>query len=452
MQRTCMSFLLKWLESSRRKPLVIRGARQVGKTWAVRHLAEIAGKKLIEINFERTPQHADLFESNDPEVIIRKIGQQFSLTVDPAKTILFLDEIQAKPELFGKLRWFYEDMPELPVIAAGSLLEFVLGTHLVRMPVGRISFMYMEPMSFIEYLQAQKKDQLVDLIQTFTWGVDIGNVIHNELMRLFKEYVFIGGMPEAVFYWVQEHSLDKVKEIHLDLIASYRGDFDKYGGRTMASTLNEVIDEIPLFLGRKFVYSQVNSTSSQIKIKEAVNQLCLARVAYKVQCTAANGIPLGAEINHKYLKVIFVDVGLCSAILNLKWNDLEDMDELDMINKGAIAEQVTGQLLRSSEPFYVEPALYYWVRTERSSDAELDYVISHYNQVVPIEVKAGTTGTLKSLHLFMKLKKLSKAVRIYSGLPVITDVRVKDSVGDEIKYQLRSFPFYLISELQRLLE
>lgn len=145
-------------------------------------------------------------------------------------------------------------------------------------------------------------------------------------------------------------------------------------------------------------------------------------------------------------------MGLCSAVLNLKWNDLEDISDLDLINKGAIAEQVTGQLLRASEPFYVEPGLYYWVRTERSSNAELDYVISHYNKVVPLEVKAGTTGTLKSLHLFMKLKELTRAVRIYSGLPTITQVNVKDSTSDEVNYQLRSLPYYLISELQRLME
>lgn len=452
MQRSCMSFLTNWLVSTRRKPLVIRGARQVGKTWVVRRLAEMSGKQLIEINFERTPQFADFFESNDPSIILRKIAQEFAVTIDPVNTILFLDEIQAKPELFGKLRWFYEDMQELPVIAAGSLLEFYLGTSLIRMPVGRISFMYMEPMSFIEYLQAQKKDQLAELIQTYAWDTEIHPLIHDKILRLFKEYVFIGGMPEAVLTWVTRDSLEDVKQVHQDLIATYRNDFDKYGGRSMTTTLNEVIDEIPVFLGKKFVYSHVDSTSSSIKIKEALNQLCLARVAHKVSATDANGIPLRAEINHKYLKVIFIDVGLCSALLKLKWNDLEDIDNLEMINKGAIAEQVTGQLLRASEALYDEPALYYWVRTQRSSEAELDYIISHYNKVVPLEVKAGTTGTLKSLHLFMKLKKLSTAVRVYSGLPSITEVKVKDSIGDDISYQLRSIPFYMISELQRLLD
>lgn len=452
MYRTCIPYLKKWLTSSRRKPLVIRGARQVGKTWIVRHLAESTGMQLVELNFEKKPQLADLFKSNNPHVIVRALEQLFALTIDPKNTILFLDEIQEKPELFAKLRWFYEDMPELPVVAAGSLLEFVLAEHRTHMPVGRVSFVYLEPLSFIEYLYAQKKDQLVQLIQTYSWETEINPVVHTELMRLFKEYVYIGGLPDAVVHWVEDHSLQTVKEIHQELLASYRADFHKYGGRALAEVLNEVITAIPQFLGKKFMYSRVNSTTSHVKIKQALQQLFQARVAHKVVATAANGVPLGAEINHKFLKVILLDVGLCSALLDLKFDTLQDIDELDMINKGGIAEQVTGQLLRASEPFYVEPSLYYWIRTKRGSDAEIDYVIQHHDHVVPIEVKAGATGTLKSLHLFMKLKGLSTAVRIYSAPPAATEVKIKDSQGVETRYQLKSIPFYLISEIHRLLD
>ncbi len=447
-----MEFFKKWLVSSRRKPLVIRGARQVGKTWAVRHLAETAEMKLIEFNFEKTPALATLFESNSPQEIVKRIEQRFSLKIDPKKTILFLDEIQAKPELFAKLRWFYEDMPQLPVIAAGSLLEFVLGAHSMSMPVGRVSYVYLEPLSFIEFLEAQKKEQLVDLIKTFTWNDEINSAIHAELTRLFKEYVYVGGLPEAVANWANEQSLDAVRDVHRDLLGSYRADFSKYSNKISPETLNEVIDAIPLLLGEKFVYSHVDSTANGQKVKEALNLLCQARVGHKVKCTAANGVPLGAEINHKFLKAILLDVGLSSAILDLKLSTLEDIDELDMVNKGAIAEQVAGQLLRTIDPFNVEPALYCWIRNERGSDAELDYVIQHTNGLVPIEVKAGNTGTLKSLHMFMKLKELSTAVRIYSGLPRIDDVSVKDHLGCKISYQLRSIPFYLVSELHRLLD
>lgn len=453
MDRTCMEFLKNWLISPRRKPLVIRGARQVGKTWIVRHLAESQKLNLIEFNFEKNPSFAGLFDSNDPHEIIERIEERFSQKIDLRKTLLFLDEIQIKPELFQKLRWFYEEMPELPVIATGSLLEFMLGSYEMSVPVGRISYAYLEPLSFIEFLQAQKKRQLVDLIKNYTWDREINSVVHEELMRLFKEYVFVGGLPEAVASWVGERSVDAIQDVHRDLLGSYRADFSKYGGKIGPDILNEVIDAIPHFLGKKFVYSHVDSAADSRKIKEAFNLLCLARVGHKVKCTAANGVPLGAEVNSKALKAILLDVGLSSAALDLRLKALEDIEELDMVNKGGIAEQVAGQLLRTIDPCNVEPALYYWVRHEAGSDAEIDYLIQHSNKIVPIEVKAGSTGALKSLHLFMKLKSLKVALRIYSGPPRRDEMSIKDAGSEQnISYQLSSIPFYLISEIHRLID
>jgi len=453
MYRTCSEFLKKWLNSSRRKPLVIRGARQVGKTWIVRHLAETEKMHLVEFNFEKNPALASLFDSNNPYEIVKRIEQRFSLKIDPKKTLLFLDEIQAKPELFAKLRWFYEDMPELAVVATGSLLEFMLGESPISIPVGRVSFAYLEPLSFIEFLKAKKKEQLIDFIQTFSWEHEVNSEIHKELMRLFKEYVFVGGLPEAVANWVDEGSIDSLRDVHRDLLASYRADFSKYSSKIAPEILNEVIDAIPLFLGKKFVYSHVDSTASTVKIKEALNLLCQARVGHKIKCSAANGVPLGAEIHAKAIKALLLDVGLSSAVLDLKLSTLEDIEELDMINKGGIAEQAVGQLLRTIDACTIEPALYYWIRHEAGSDAEIDYVIQHSTKVVPIEVKAGSTGTLKSLHLFMNLKELTIALRIYSGPPRTDNMSVKDpQAGKDIIYQLRSIPFYLISEIHRLLD
>lgn len=452
MQRTCTRYLKNWFKDPGRKPLLLRGARQVGKTWLARDLAQSEGLRLIEFNFERNPALADLFESNDPRQILKRIEQQLSVSIDPQKSLLFLDEIQSKPELIAKLRWFYEDMPELAIIAAGSLLEFVLGVAPISMPVGRISFGYVEPLSFIEFLQAQKKDQLVELIQTYEWSQEIPSILHDQLMRLFKEYVFIGGLPAAVASWSDMRSLEKIKEVHNDLLGTYRADFSKYSARLSPEVLNDVMQAIPLSLAQKFVYSHVESDASLPKIKTALNFLDRARFAHKIKCTAANGIPLGAEVNNKYLKVILLDVGLCSSLLGLKLFALEDLEELTLVNKGGIAEQVVGQLLRTINPFYVEPSLYYWMRAEKGSAAEIDYVIQHENTVMPIEVKAGSSGSLRSLHYFMQLKKLKKAVRISSGPAQITEVEVKDSQGKVIKYELRSLPFYLMSEIHRLID
>lgn len=452
MYRTALSFLEKWLISSNRKPLVIRGARQVGKTWIVRHFAEIQGKKLIEINLEKHPKLAASFSSNEPAAILQRLQADLETTIEPSNCILFIDEIQAAPALFPKLRWFAEDMPELPVLAAGSLLEFMLGSHQFSMPVGRISYMYLEPLSFEEYLLSQKRDELVAAIKNFSWNSGISEFTHEKLLSLFKEFVIIGGMPAAVNAWNTTHSFSDVSQVHNDILHTYRDDFGKYSGRIHPDRLQEVLTKIPLSLGEKFVFSAVNPNERIPVIKDALELLSQAKVCSKISATAANGVPPGAELLKSYLKVILLDVGLSSSDLGLSLAELVSIEELDLINKGGIAEQVVGQLLRTIAPIYQDPSLYYWVNTEKTSSAEIDYIIQHGSKIVPIEVKAGVAGKLKSLHLFMKLKGLKSAVRINSNLPLLSEVSLKDTQGDSVQYQLRSLPFYLIGQLHRLLD
>ncbi len=450
MQRTCMTFLKEWLNSDDRRPLVIRGARQVGKTWVVRELAKSEGRKLVELNLERKPDYISLFSSNDPGQIMLNISS-FAGDIDPQKTLLFLDEIQASPELLAKLRWFAEEMPELPVIAAGSLLEFVLAQHTFSMPVGRIQYIHLEPLSFEEFLQAQDKDNLVNYIKKYQLEREFPLVVHNELMVFFKEYILIGGMPQAVDNWVTKKSLAGVQRIHADLIATYRDDFNKYNGRLSIERLDEVIKAVPFSLGQKFMYSRVNPNAQASSIKQALDLLCKAKVCHKVFGSAANGIPLGAELQDKYLKVLFLDVGLCSSLLGLVLDQLNAIKDITLINSGGISEQVVGQLLRTIAPFYLEPELYYWHRSEKSSNAEVDYVIQFRNKVIPLEVKSGSTGSLKSLHLFMGLKKYAYAVRVNADIPSKTQVSVKDHTGSMVEYTLISIPYYLLSELPRML-
>ncbi len=446
-----MPFLNEWLASTTRKPLVIRGARQVGKTWLVRELAKGQKRILIEINLEKRPQLVSLFASNDPQRIILNLSAAFNESIDPSTCVLFLDEIQAAPELLAKLRWFAEDMPELPVIAAGSLLEFVLAEHTFSMPVGRINYMYLEPLSFEEFLQANNKPLLVEYISAFKWETEIPQEIHEQLLTLFKEYIIIGGMPQAVDDWIHKRSLKEVSQVHHDLMATYRDDFAKYSGRMNTQRLDEVMMAVPLYLGEKFVYSKINPSVQIPAIKQSLDLLFKARVCHRVVGCAANGIPLAAEIQDKYMKVIFLDVGLCSTVLGLSLDQLSAIDEIDLVNKRGIAEQVVGQILRTVAPFYVEPALYYWHRDQKGSNAEIDYVMQHRNQVIPVEVKAGSTGSLKSLHFFMGLKKFTTAVRINSDLPSQTAVNVKNHQGEQVQYTLFSIPFYLMSKLHQLL-
>lgn len=450
MQRSAMHFLNEWFISTSRKPLVIRGARQVGKTWLVRDFTRIHNLKLIELNLEDNPQLATYFSSNDPVQIIRNLEGALGVSINLSEYLLFIDEIQVAPELLAKLRWFAEKMPELPVIAAGSLLEFALTKHTLSMPVGRINFMYLEPLSFDEFLNAADNAQLSNYIKTYNWSNEIPQALHDKIMLLFKEYILVGGMPAAVAKWLEKHSFYEVSQIHHDLIATYRTDFAKYSKRILPEKLDAVLLAIPSTLGEKFMYSKIDPRAS-VQVKRALELLDTARVCHRVLSCAANGVPLGAEINQKFLKVILIDVGLCSALLKLSIDQLINIEELDLVNKGGIAEQAVGQLLRTLQPYFIEPALYYWQRMNPGSDAEVDYIIQHQNTVVPLEVKAGKTGRLKSLHVFMGLKKYPIAVRVNSALPSLNDVHIKDFEGNPMTYKLASLPFYLIGEIHRLI-
>jgi predicted AAA+ superfamily ATPase len=451
MKRKYLAFLQEWLSSHDRKPLVIRGARQVGKTWLVRYFAKQQNRRLIELNFEKEPQLVSFFKSNDPKQILLNLGSFFGKVIHPDQCLLFLDEIQAVPELLAKLRWFAEGLPELPVIAAGSLLEFVLEEHAFSMPVGRIGYMHMEPLSFEEFLIANKQESLLSYLEAFQWNTEIPEALHEKLLSAFKEYIVIGGMPAAVSSWVTEHSLPKISQIHRNLITTYRDDFAKYCGRIDKERLDEVLLTVPKLLSEKFVYSKVNPDIWSESIKQAFDLLCKARICHRVTSAHANGIPIGAELDKKFFKAIFLDVGLCSAALDLTLDQITATDEIILINSGGIAEQVAGQLLRTVSLPYIEPELYYWLREGKNS-AEIDYIVQHSSRLIPIEIKAGSTGSLKSLHLFMGLKKLKVALRINSDLPSQTDVQVKDQDGNDVKYTLLSIPFYLMGQIRRLLE
>lgn len=452
MKRDRTSFLVNWLNSTARKPLVIRGARQVGKTWLIRDLAELQERRLIELNFEKQPNLESLFTSNNPKEIVTNIAASTGEGIEPSKTILFLDEIQAAPHLLAKLRWFAEDMSELPVIAAGSLLDFALADHKFSMPVGRIGYMYLEPLSFEEFLEALGQHELRAYLQAYNWTIKIPAAIHTQLMNALKEYLIVGGMPTAVSAWKTHQLPDAVNQIHLDLLATYRDDFAKYSGRLSIDRLEDVMTSVPRQLGTKFVYKHANSGISTPPLKQALDLLSKARICHRVMATSANGLPLGAEVNEKFSKVIMLDCGLCSASLGLSLHQLRSISEISMINSGGMAEQLVGQLLRTVTPPYAPPSTYYWRRDKKGAEAEVDYIIAHENQVIPVEVKAGKSGSLKSLHQFMQAKEKTVAVRFNSDTPSLGPVRIKEHSGSLLEYTLLSLPFYLMGQLHRLID
>ena len=452
MERVRLEDLKTWLQSTDRKPLVIRGARQVGKTWLVRQLARWAKLQLIEFNFEDRKQDASLFRTNDPHVTLREIGASRNTTINSQRSLLFLDEIQAAPELLAKLCWFAEKMPELAVIATGSLLDFALETHTFSMPVGRIGYLYLEPLSFEEFLIAKQAVGLLNYIQCYSITESVPEAIHDQLMTLYKEYLIIGGLPAAVSSWVREQSLVKVSKIHHDLVSSYRDDFGKYRGRLAIERLEEVMISVPKQLAQKFTYQQANPNVHSTQLKQALHLLNKARISHSVISSHANGVPLGAETNDKYFKEIYIDVGLCCAQLGLTLNEVQAIDEINLVNKGGIAEQSAGQILRTIFPYYIDPVLFCWMRATPGSSAEIDYVLAHNNKVIPIEIKAGTTGSLKSLHFFMGEKNVDLAIRINSDYPSKVKVDIKNTVGKSVQYTLFSLPFYLLGQIHRCIE
>jgi uncharacterized protein len=449
MKRKIVIQLIDWFNKKDRKPLIIRGARQVGKTWLVRHLAKVLDLDLLELNFERDPKFKVLFEDNDPQKVVLRLETLFNRNIDSTKSLLFLDEIQNAPELLAKLRWFAEEKPELAVIATGSLLDFSLDEHQFSMPVGRLNYMYLEPMSFEEFLEALEQRKLCDLLSNFKLGERIPEEIHDRLWQFLRDYIFVGGMPAAVNCWVQKKSMFSVSEMQQNILQTYRDDFSKYAKRISLERLDEVFRIVPKLLGKKFKYSFINKEVRVELLKKALNLLCKARVCHKVFATSANGIPIDAEVKENMFKVIFLDVGLVSAAMGLSLVTKSELENIRLINEGGIAEQLVGQLLRTIPPHYINPILYYWVREKSGAESEIDYVIQHDAKIIPIEVKSGTTGTLRSLHNFMQAKSLKKAVRFNADYPSFTEVKVNDQSGNLIQYELISLPLYFTEQIDR---
>ena len=453
MKRQVSGELHQWLAKTPCKPLVIRGARQVGKTWLVRDLARSSQRSLIELNFERDPLLAELFQSNDPHQILKNLELHQGRRILPENTILFLDEIQAAPHLLAKLRWFYEELPTLPLIAAGSLLDFALADHTFSMPVGRIRYLYLEPLSFDEFLNATDQTLLAQELETinpFQSSPQQPPGLHKRLMEEYRSYLLVGGMPEAVESWCTHKSFIACAEIHQALLDTYRDDFSKYAGRIPNSRLARVFESIPRLLGRKFKYASVSGDEKSTAIKHALNLLLKARLCYRISASHARGIPLGAETQEKVFKIGFIDSGLASTALGLWQGKSFEHQDIALVNEGALAEQSVAQALRTLNPSFQDPSLYYWSREQRGSEAELDFIIQYGPQIIPIEVKAGATGSLKSLHLFMAERQLPIAIRINADSPSFTSVDTRLPSGANASYQLLSLPFYLCSQIYRL--
>ena len=459
LKRQELSHLEHWFAQQPRKPLVIRGARQVGKSTLVREFARRTSLPLVTVDFERNPEAQDAFAVREPAKILSTLGLLTGQTVTPGKHLLFLDEIQSAPDALAALRYFYEELPELPVVAAGSLMEFALAEAQFSMPVGRVEYLHLGPMTFEDFLDAaghpELKAHLRNLPLTDLEGA-FPDTLHRRYIDLLRQYWVVGGLPEAVSGYAQGRreigsEFAQVARIQHGVVATYRDDFNKYSHGTARDRLQITFDRLPAMVGRKFKYVQVSRDHRAADLADALQRLCMARIAYKVFHTAANGVPLAAEINERRFKCLYLDVGLMCGALGLNVLDLSRQD-LTLANAGAVAEQFIGQNLLHSGPSFQTPSLHYWAREARNAAAEVDYLMALGGRIVPVEIKTGTSGSLKSLHQFLKEKGGGLALRFNADPPSLLRDSKRLPSGETVDYRLLSLPLYLVGQARRLLQ
>jgi hypothetical protein len=391
-----------WHQASDHKPLLIRGARQVGKSTAVRQLSK-SFQYYLEVNLEKQPEFHQFFPDN---VDVKRTCQMLSITsgvpIVPGRTLLFIDEIQSCQNAIRSLRYFREDFPELHVIAAGSLLEFAL-EDLPSFAVGRIRSLYLYPFSFDDFLSAQGFDTLIQFKKDcIKEGISIPEPVHKQLIEQLRTFYLVGGMPEAVSTWIDYHNFLECKRVHGDILDTYQQDFSKYKKRVPPDLLRQVLRSVALQAGNKFVYAQANREVPAASIKECLRLLTLAGLITPVKHTAANGVPLGAEENEKYIKYLFLDLGLMQSFLGLPAENILLASDVDFINKGPASEMFVGLEILKAHDCFVKAEMFYWQNTEKGTQSEIDYLTVIEGKIIPIEVKASTQGKMQSLYLFME--------------------------------------------------
>ncbi len=396
MERTFIKKLEAWKTSPNRKPLLVRGARQVGKTYSIKQFGNDSFKgKIHVVDFEKHPDWFGIFDKNlDPKRIISELEILLGTKIITGTDLLFFDEIQAYPRAIMSLRYFYEDFPELHIIAAGSLLEFAMKD--ISFPVGRVQFLNVHPLNFYEFLKATGKDKLSELIVAKPEKLAVP--IHNLLLDNLRQYMYVGGMPECVEIWRNTNSMADVFETQSNLVETYRQDFSKYAPYINKRSLNHVLNKVAVHVGRQIKYSKLSDEFTGPTNKKAFELLVMARVIGKVRATSPASLPLGAFASERRFKAILLDTGVMRTLNDLPASVEFKKNDLLAMYQGALAEQFAGQEFKSAGA----DQLCYWSRETKSSSAEVDYLIVKNNKIYPVEIKGGAAGKLKSLHLILK--------------------------------------------------
>lgn len=411
MKRKIDLILSTWRDEEGRPILLLRGARQVGKTYSVRELGK-QFEHFLEINLEEERAvHRFFTDSLNPQHINEKLSAYFACPIIPKQTLVFFDEIQACPNALRALRFYHEKNPDLHVIAAGSLLEFALA-ELPSFGVGRIASLFMYPMSFQEFLWAHGDELLDAQVAEATISNPIDDSLHQRLIERVRLYQVLGGMPAVLNRYFSGHTLHDCQTVIDQLLTGIQDDFAKYKNRSPVAALREVFHAIAKQTGGKFNYSKISPDGFRTAYKTALDLLVQAGLAYKVVHSSAQGIPLGAQANEKKFKVILFDSGIHQRLLGLDLSQQMILEPIEFINKGSLAELFVGLELLVNRSPWIHPELYYWHREAKSSNAELDYLIQKNTEILPIEVKAGTKGQMQSLFLFLKDHHCPIGIRI----------------------------------------
>lgn len=410
MKRLIDRHLKKWKESKRRKPLVVRGARQVGKTYSLKQFGQNDFASVALVDLERNPGWHRVFEGNlDARLICADLEILLKQKIVPGKTLLFLDEIQACPRAITALRYLYEELPELHVVAAGSLLEFAMKD--ISFPVGRVQFLHLHPLCFAEYLMAVGHDEAADMV--FSPPRKTSEAVHRLLCEELRRYFFLGGMPESIKAFVETGSMQEAFEVQSEICDTYRMDFAKYSPQVDKNCLNAVLTTVAQSVGQQIKYARLADGYSNPTLKKAFEVLCLANVIRRIPSVDPSGLPLGATARAKIFKALMVDIGLMRHLTGMPVDVEYGKADLLSIYRGAVAEQFVGQEMVLSQ----RENLYYWSRQAKSSSAEVDYVVVVDGTIHPVEVKSGSAGRLKSLQLFLHTYQNSPGGIVFSGRP-----------------------------------
>ncbi len=432
MKREKLSELISWKNKSSRKPLIIRGARQVGKTWLMKEFGNTQYSQTVYINFEKTKQLKSLFEEDfDIRRIILALQIESGKTIHADNTLLIFDEIQSVPEAITALKYFCEDAPQYHIIAAGSLLGVSLHSG-ISFPVGKVEFMDLHPLNFLEFLAATGEDSLVQLLNTRDWKLI--TTFKSKYIHRLRQYYYVGGMPEAVSKFNESENYQDVRNIQKQILNAYELDFSKHAPTAIVPRIRMVWNSIPAQLAkenRKFIYGLIKEGSRAKEYEMAVSWLMDCGQIHKVCRVSKPGIPLKAYEDTSAFKLFIVDIGLLAAMGDMDVKTLLDGNAVFSEFKGSLTEQYVMQQLKRLNEFVV----YYW--SSEHSTAEVDFVIQYKGQVFPVEVKAEENLHAKSLKVYYE-----KYLPAHTLRTSMSDFREQD--------WLTNLPLYALSQLNTL--